>query len=278
MNLLSDTSLLISLPADGFAIMPTIDKFAPWRIQASIYKCILYATEEKMIRKTRRPSIAKRTQAAEVSKKLMDVYGPIEWKPRYNAAEELVYTILSQHTSDINSERAFLNLMKTFGDLYSIANSPILEIETAIRRGGLAKVKAPRIKNILNEVLKEVGSFDLSFLAEMPLHEAKSWLTKLNGVGPKTAAIILCFSFGLPAMPVDTHIYRVAQRLGLIGKKITAEKAHDLLEPIVPPDEVFQFHMFLIKHGRDTCKAQRPKCDSCELHNLCPSASKFSKK
>ena len=112
----------------------------------------------------------------------------------------------------------------------------------------------------------------------MPLHEAKSWLTKLNGVGPKTAAIILCFSFGLPAMPVDTHIYRVAQRLGLIGKKITAEKAHDLLEPIVPPDEVFQFHMFLIKHGRDTCKAQRPKCDSCELHNLCPSASKFSKK
>ena len=229
------------------------------------------------MRKIRKPSPIKIKKAEEVSHRLLDVYGPIKWEPRYNAAEELVYTILSQHTSDINSERAFLNLMKVFGDLHSIADACIPDIESAIRRGGLAKIKAPRIKNILNEVRDEVGSFDLSFLAEMPLQEAKYWLTKLNGVGPKTAAIILCFSFGLPAMPVDTHIYRVAQRVGLIGKKVSAEKAHDLLEPVVPPEEVFQFHMFLIKHGRDTCKSQRPKCPTCTLSEVCPSSGKFSK-
>ena len=229
------------------------------------------------MRKIRKPSTVKIKKAKEVSERLLDVYGPIKWEPRYNAAEELVYTILSQHTSDINSERAFLNLMNVFGDLNAVADAQIENIESAIRRGGLAKVKAPRIKNILNEVRDEVGSFDLSFLAEMPLQEAKDWLTKLNGGGPKTAAIILCFSFGLPAMPVDTHIYRVAQRVGLIGKKVTAEKAHALLEPIVPPEEVFQFHMFLIRHGRDTCKSQRPKCISCKLNEVCPSSGKFSR-
>jgi len=229
------------------------------------------------MRKTRKPSTVKIKKAKEVSARLLNVYGPIKWEPRYNAAEELVYTILSQHTSDINSERAFLNLMNVFEDLNDVADAQIEDIESAIRRGGLAKVKAPRIKNILNEVRDEVGSFDLSFLAEMPLQEAKDWLTKLNGVGPKTAAIILCFSFGLPAMPVDTHIYRVAQRVGLIGKKVSAEKAHDLLEPIVPPEEVFQFHMFLIRHGRDTCKSQRPKCIPCKLNEVCPSSGKFSK-
>ena len=230
------------------------------------------------MRTIRKPSAVKIRKAAAVSQRLLDVYGPIKWEPRYNAAEELVYTILSQHTSDINSERAFLNLMKIFGSLNHIADAQTSDIETAIRRGGLAKIKAPRIKHVLNEVREEIGSFDLSFLAEMPLQEAKSWLTKLNGVGPKTAAIILCFSFGLPAMPVDTHIYRVAQRVGLIGKKVTAEKAHDLLEPIVPPEEVFQFHMFLIRHGRDTCKSQHPKCSSCKLIEICPSSGKLSKK
>ena len=109
----------------------------------------------------------------------------------------------------------------------------------------------------------------------MPLKEAKAWLINLKGVGPKTAAIILCFSFGMPAMPVDTHIYRVAQRLSLVGKKISAEKAHDILESLVAPEEVFQFHMYLIKHGRDTCKAQRPKCYQCSLTELCPSFKRY---
>ena len=135
----------------------------------------------------------------------------------------------------------------------------------------MSKSKAPRIKKVLNEIRAEVGSFDLSFLSEMPMQNAKEWLMKFNGIGPKTAAIILCFSFQMPAMPVDTHIFRVSKRLGLIGKKITAEKAHDLLERVVPSAEVFQFHMFLIRHGRDTCKARRPSCDVCVLSHICPS-------
>ena len=206
-----------------------------------------------------------------ISDGLLDVYGPIEWITRRKAIDELVYTILSQHTSDVNSERAFANLMSEFGDLDSVADADEKEIEITIRSGGLSKSKAPRIKKVLNEIRAEVGSFDLSFLSEMPMQNAKEWLMKFNGIGPKTAAIILCFSFQMPAMPVDTHIFRVSKRLGLIGKKITAEKAHDLLERVVPSAEVFQFHMFLIRHGRDTCKARRPSCDVCVLSHICPS-------
>lgn len=211
----------------------------------------------------------------DVSDALFGVYGEIVWVPRYNAIEELVYTILSQHTSDINSERAFRTLMEAYGDVGMIADADVSDIEKAIEKGGLAKQKAPRIKNVLNQIRNEIGSFDLSFLAEMPLSESKAWLTRLHGVGPKTAAIILCFSFGLPAMPVDTHIYRVSQRIGLITKEVSANAAHDLLETIIPPEETFQFHMFLIKHGRDTCKARNPRCDSCCLSRVCPSAGSF---
>ena len=141
--------------------------------------------------------------------------------------------------------------------------------------GGLAKIKAPRIKAVLNQVREEVGSFDLSFLGEMPLDEAKAWLKRLDGIGPKTAAIILCFSLGMPAMPVDTHIYRVARRLGFVAKKVSAEKAHDVLEAKVKPDDVFAFHMYLINHGRQVCKALRPRCDRCVFSWGCPSRAGF---
>ena len=202
---------------------------------------------------------------------LGEEYGPMEWQPRYDPASELVYTILSQHTSDINSERAFRALMATFGSLEAIAAADVADIEDAIRSGGLAKTKAPRIKAILNEVKRKVGSYDLSFLAEMPLEDAKSWLKELDGVGPKTAAIILCFSLGLPAMPVDTHIYRVAKRLGFFGPKVSAEQAHDILEPMVDSEDVFAFHLYLINHGRQVCKARRPRCGDCVLAWGCPS-------
>ena len=213
----------------------------------------------------------KRMSAVEVMEALSPEYGPFHWEPRYDPASELVYTILSQHTSDINSERAFNNLMETFGSLEAIAAADVKQIENAIRRAGLFRVKAPRIKRVLNEVLDEVGSFDLSFLAEMPLDESKDWLKRFNGIGPKTAAIILCFSLGLPAMPVDTHIYRVSKRLGLIGPKVSADQAHDILEPMVASEDVFAFHLYLINHGRKVCKAIRPRCDSCVLAERCPS-------
>ena len=217
-----------------------------------------------------------KVKAGDVMTQLGEAYGPVEWEPRYNPAEELVYTILSQHTSDINSERAFLNLMRVFGTLDAIADASTDDIEEAIKSGGLAKQKSVRIKQVLNIVRSDVGSFDLSFLGEMPLAESKAWLKDLPGVGPKTAAIILCFSLGMPAMPVDTHIYRVSQRLGLVGKKVSADKAHDILEPMVSQEDVFAFHMYLIKHGRQICKAQRPKCDECVLAWGCPSNGKIN--
>ena len=216
-----------------------------------------------------------KVKAGDVMTQLGEAYGPVEWEPRYNPAEELVYTILSQHTSDINSERAFLNLMSVFGTLDAIADASTDDIEEAIKSGGLAKQKSVRIKQVLNIVRSDVGSFDLSFLGEMPLDESKAWLKDLPGVGPKTAAIILCFSLGMPAMPVDTHIYRVSQRLGLIGKKVSADKAHDILEPMISQEDVFAFHMYLIKHGRQVCKAQRPRCEDCVLAWGCPSNGKI---
>ena len=219
----------------------------------------------------RKPSPAKRARAAEVMRLLSSEYGPFEWEPRYDPASELVYTILSQHTSDINSHRAFSNLMDTFGSLEAVTNADVDEIEGAIKSAGLFRVKAPRIKAVLERVRAEVGSFDLSFLAEMPLDEAKAWLLRLDGVGPKTAAIILCFSLGMPAMPVDTHIFRVSRRLGLIGLKVNADQAHDILEPLVEPEDVFAFHLYLINHGRQVCKAQRPRCADCVIADGCPS-------
>ena len=213
--------------------------------------------------------------APEVLELLEPEYGPVKWSPRYDPASELVYTILSQHTSDINSTRAFNNLIRTFGDLDSISKASVHEIEDSIRMGGLARMKAPRIKAILNQIKDELGSYDLSFLAEIPLSEAKVWLKRIQGIGPKTAAVILCFSLGLPAMPVDTHIYRVSKRIGLIGEKVTAEQAHDILEPLVAPEDVFPFHMYLIYHGHKVCKAQRPRCENCVLSHKCPSKASF---
>ena len=217
----------------------------------------------------------RRIRAPEVLGLLYAEYGPVEWTRRYDPAWELVYTILSQHTSDINSERAFANLRRVFGSLEAVSEASPAEIEDAIRMGGLARVKAPRIKAVLRQIDDELHSYDLSFLAEMPLEEAKAWLKHLPGVGPKTAAIILCFSLGMPAMPVDTHIFRVSKRLGLIGAKVSADKAHDLLEPMVPTADVFAFHMYLIRHGRQVCKAQRPLCDNCVMASECPSRRLF---
>lgn len=221
--------------------------------------------------KGRSPRRRRKLAAQDVMDCLAPEYGPAQWFVRYSPAEELVYTILSQHTSDLNSERAFNSLMATFGTLDAVADASVDAIEDAIRRGGLAKQKAPRIRNVLRQIRDEIGGFDLSFLAEMPLADAKAWLKRLNGIGPKTAAIILCFSLGMPAMPVDTHIFRVSKRLGLIGAKVNADKAHDILEPMVAPRDVFAFHMYLIQHGRQVCKAQRPRCGECALAWGCPS-------
>jgi endonuclease-3 len=199
-------------------------------------------------------------------------YGPVAWEPRYDPISELVFTVLSQHTSDLNSEKAYGRLFAAFGDWAAVAQASIDAIAKPIEIGGLAQIKAPRIKAILQKIIELRGSLDINFLKDMPLTESKYWLNQLPGVGPKTAAVVLCFAFGLPAMPVDTHVHRMAKRLGFISLKTTAEQAHDLLEQVIEPDKVFAFHVYLITHGRRICKALRPMCEKCSLENECPSS------
>jgi endonuclease-3 len=188
---------------------------------------------------------------------------------------ELVLTVLSQHTSDRNSGRAFDRLKAAFPTWEAMADANLEAIAQAIWVGGLARMKAPRIRAILRKVKEELGSFDLSFLELLPLAEAKAWLLSLPGVGPKTAACVLLFSLGRPALPVDTHVYRVAWRLGLIDVKASADQAHGLLEAVVPEESFYHFHISLVQHGRRVCKPQIPLCHECVLAQLCPSAFAF---
>lgn len=182
----------------------------------------------------------------------------------------LVSTILSQNTSDTNSRRAFSSLVQRFGDWESVLAADVDEIARAIRSGGLADIKAPRIKLALREIQEKRGALDLGFLDELPLSEAKAWLKQLPGVGPKTAGCVLLFSLGKPAMPVDTHVFRIAKRLGLIDSRVSTDLAHELLEGLVPPDDICQFHLHMVEHGRRACKAQRPRCSACILQEVCP--------
>ena len=226
------------------------------------------AATTRRSRRARKPGVT----ISDAIRLLTDEHGPFANEPRLDPAHELTFTILSQHTSDRNSERAFRSLMDRFGTLESVAAADVDDIEEAIAGGGLAKVKAPRIKTVLNRILElNDGSLDLTFLAEMPMDEARAWLRQLPGIGPKSAGIILSFSLGMPAMAVDTHIFRVSQRLGFIGPKVNADKAHEILEAAMPPEDVYPFHAALITHGRQVCKAQRPLCGACVVSYGCPS-------
>ena len=178
-------------------------------------------------------------------------YGRPRPRPHRDPTAELMLTVLSQNTSDTNSGRAFARLLEAFPDWQAVMDADVRRLEEAIRPGGLAPTKAVRIQALLAEVRRRRGSFDLSLLEDLPLEEARAWLRSLPGVGPKTAACVLLFSLGRPALPVDTHVHRVARRLGLVPPKATAEKAHELLESLLVPEEVYPFHMALIEHGRD---------------------------
>lgn len=216
----------------------------------------------------------KRTGAAvvsprEVIARLAPLYGGPVWRPHGDAMTELILTILSQNTSDTNSGRAFMRLRTRFPEWVEMMDAPPEAIEAEIAVGGLARVKAPRIKAILREVYDRCGTFDIGFLREMPVAQAKEWLRSLPGVGPKTAACVLMFALGLPVMPVDTHVHRVSQRLGLVPAKATAEQSYDILEAVLAPEDVYPLHILLIKHGRRLCRAQRPLCAECPLLDSC---------
>ncbi len=203
---------------------------------------------------------------------LLPLYGPVEWRPRYEPLDELIFTVLTQHTSDSNAERAFNELRKRMPEWRQVANADATDIADAIRTGGLANVKAQRIKDILLQIHKLQNNLTLDGLEKRSMQEVREWLMQLPGVGIKTASVVVAFSMGMPAVPVDTHIHRVSRRLGLIGSTTTAEDAHPILEDIVEEDLRFEFHVLLITHGRQICKARRPICGNCPLMNVCPSA------
>lgn len=200
---------------------------------------------------------------------LVETYGEPQRRRYQPPVDQLVNTILSQQTTSANRQQAFDRLKERFADWEAVMDAPLEEVREAIRPAGLANQKAPRIQNALRYIMRERGELSLDFLADCTVSEAKEWLTEIKGVGPKTASIILLFTFGLPAFPVDTHVHRVSGRLGLIGPKVTADKAHDILENIVEPDEYYPFHINLIRHGREICKARTPRCHICPLQDHC---------
>jgi endonuclease-3 len=189
--------------------------------------------------------------------------------------EELVLTVLSQHTSDVNAERAFESLRAAFPSWDDVVAAPTRTVADAIRSGGLADTKAPRIQAILREVAERRGAFDLSFLAGLSDDEARTELMSLPGVGPKTAAVVLSFSLGRDAMPVDTHVHRVTRRLGLVPQIASAERADRLLHELVPEGLRTPLHVALIRLGREICRAPIPRCRICPLNDICPTAPRY---
>ena len=197
-------------------------------------------------------------------------YSIPEWQPSYDPISVLVQTILSQNTSDANSGAAFRSLTASFGSWEDVADADVDVIAHCISRGGLGRIKAQRIKQALKGIVCKRGWLELEFLSQLTLSDAQDWLLQLPGVGLKTARCVLLFALGMPALPVDTHILRVSKRLGLISAKASLDEAHNTLGEVVPPEDVYKFHILVIEHGRRTCQARRPNCQDCILKGICP--------
>jgi len=208
-------------------------------------------------------------RAERVYAALLQEYGQPVWRKPLPALDELVSTILSQNTNDINRDRAFELLRARFPTWEAVRDAPEAEVIEAIRPAGLANQKGPRIQQVLRAITQERGALDLEFLRDLPVDQARAWLTRFKGVGPKTAAIVLLFSLGLPAFPVDTHVHRVTGRLGLRPDRLSADDSHAYFEGLLPPETYYAAHLNLIRHGREVCHALRPECERCVLRGLC---------
>ena len=208
---------------------------------------------------------------ARIYEKLVATYGIPPWEPTGDPLGELVATVLSQHTSDINSERAYRQLRAAFPTWEQVRDAPIDDVVEAIRSGGLAQQKAERIQQILRILTERLDDAPLTLdtLDAMPLDDALAWLRGLPGVGPKTAACVLLFALGKPAFPVDTHVWRVTKRLGLIGPRVSAESAHETLQALIPEGWRHTMHIDLIRHGRQICYARNPACFRCPISSEC---------
>jgi len=219
---------------------------------------------------TIRPPAALRRKAQRVDRVLEAFYGsPPRRRPR-DAVSTLVQTILSQNTSDTNSSRAFKRLRSRFSSSWAaVRDAPVEAVIEALRPAGLAALKAPRIQTILRRITVERGALSLDFLRAAPVERARAWLRRLNGVGPKTAAIVLVFGLGKPAFAVDTHVYRVGLRIGLIPESLSVDEAHGWMEALVARARYAPFHLLLVRHGREICKARRPRCAICPARAMC---------
>lgn len=208
-------------------------------------------------------------RAIKIHERLLEFYGEPIWRNPLPAIDELVSTILSQNTNDNNRDRAFNALRARFGTWEEVREADTMDVINAIRPAGLANQKGPRIQQVLRSITEERGDLDLSFLGDLSIEDAKAWLTKFNGVGPKTAAIVLCFSLGRPAFPVDTHIYRVTGRIGLRPERMTVEQAHAHLESLFAPETYYAVHLNIIRLGREICTARKAYCERCPILKFC---------
>lgn len=211
----------------------------------------------------------------EIHRRLRREHGRLSPPRRLDPLEELVYTILSQNTSDANSLRAYRAMRARYPTWEALAEAREADLVETIRPGGLAPTKAPRILAVLHEIRAREGGIDLSWMEAAPTPEVEEYLLSLPGVGRKTAACVLAFALGRPVVPVDTHVHRVATRLGLVPEGTGAAAAHDVLLEAVPARLRVPLHVGLIRHGREVCRARRPRCGDCPLRDLCPSAPRF---
>jgi endonuclease III len=211
---------------------------------------------------------ARRAKYPPVASALEAMHGRKTFKP-HDGMDELVSCILSQNTTDASRDKAFFALKARYPDWAAVQNAPTDEFIDVVRPAGLANSKGPNIQATLREIFRQRGEYNIDFLKEMPTHEAIAWLLALPGVGRKTASIVLCFGYGLPAFPVDTHVLRVGGRIGFLPAKISADNAHVVMEALVPPDEYYPFHLQLIYHGRKVCHARQPNCAICPIQAYC---------
>jgi endonuclease III len=209
-----------------------------------------------------------RRKARTIHIRLKKLYGIPRWT-RIDGVSELVSTILSQNTNDGNRDLAYTRLRARFSTWEQVRDAPVDTVIDAIRPAGLANQKGPRIQQALQRITSERHELNIDFLADMPVSDARQWLTSINGIGPKTAAIVLLFCYDKPAFPVDTHIHRLSRRLGLIGERVTAEQAHAIMEQLCPDGEYGTFHINIIRHGREVCHARGPECERCPLQDQC---------
>jgi endonuclease-3 len=211
-----------------------------------------------------------RQKAEFVYARLIEFFGKPEWKPGNDPVDELIGTILSANTNDINSGRAFRQLKATFGDDWEVVRTaPLPEIKEAIRTAGMYNQKAPRIVATLTRIKELEGDYTLDHLATMEVPEALAYLTAMPGVGHKTASIVLLFCFNRGSFPVDTHIQRISQRLGISGRRDSPEKIKGIWEKLLPPETYYPLHLNLIRHGREICVALHPRCEICPLQQVC---------